>query len=46
MLQEEEWLSQETREKAIEKLDAITPNVLYPDSWEKYSCEELDFAGP
>ena len=46
IIEEADFLSDETRAKAIEKLDSITPNVLYPDSWEKYSCEELNFAGP
>ena len=44
ILSEAEWLSEETRAKAIEKLDAIGFRVLYPDSWEDYSCEELNFA--
>ncbi len=44
ILSEAEWLSGETRAKAIEKLDAIDFRVLYPDSWEDYSCEELDLA--
>ncbi|MDE7245502.1 MAG: M13 family metallopeptidase [Oscillospiraceae bacterium] len=34
MLTSEEWLSDETREKALEKLDHITLNVAYPDKWE------------
>lgn len=46
ILNEADWLSEETRAKAVEKLDAIQKNVLYPDSWEPYSCEELNFAGP
>ena len=33
MLQGEEWLSAETRAKAIEKLDAMTINVAYPDRY-------------
>ncbi len=43
MLQEEEWLSQETRDKAAEKLDALTINAVYPDKWEDYSG--LDISG-
>jgi len=46
IIEEADFLSDATREKAIEKLDAIEPRSLYPDSWEKYSCEELDFDGP
>ena len=46
ILNEADWLSEETRAKAVEKLEAIQKNVLYPDNWEPYSCEELNFAGP
>ena len=46
ILEEAEFLSDETRAKAVEKLEAIDKRILYPDSWEKYSCEELDFASP
>ncbi|MBE5911338.1 M13-type metalloendopeptidase [Pseudobutyrivibrio sp.] len=34
MLEQEDWLSDETKEKAIEKLDSITVNAVYPDKWE------------
>ena len=44
ILAEADFLSDETRAKAIEKLDAIDKGVLYPDSWDKYSYEELNFA--
>ena len=37
MLAEVDWLSQETREKAIEKLDHIGINAVYPDKWEDQS---------
>lgn len=37
MLKGETWLSESTRAKAIEKLDAITPRVAYPDQWRDYS---------
>lgn len=46
ILEEADFLSDETREKALEKLDAITVNVLYPDDWEKYSCEGLEILSP
>ena len=46
ILNDADFLSDETREKAIEKLDAIEPRVLYPDSWEKYEYKGLDFKGP
>ena len=46
ILNEADWLTKETRAKAIEKLEAIQKNVLYPDSWDAYSCEDLNYAGP
>ena len=46
ILEEADFLSDTTRAAAIEKLDNIDKRILYPDSWEKYSCEELNFAGP
>ncbi len=42
MLQSEDWLSEETREKAIEKLDAMRINTLYPEEWEDYSGLDLE----
>ena len=41
---EAEFLSEDTRAKAIEKLDALKKNVLFPDDWSKYECGELNFA--
>ena len=38
MLQNEEWLSEETRAKAVEKLDAMKINVAYPD---RYSDSDI-----
>lgn len=43
MLEEEEWLTEETRKKAIEKLDSLTINAVYPDEWDDYSG--LDLSG-
>ncbi|MBO5556019.1 MAG: M13 family metallopeptidase, partial [Oscillospiraceae bacterium] len=43
ILAEADFFSDATRAKAIEKLDAIGKCVLYPDSWEKYSFEDLNF---
>lgn len=37
MLSTEDWLSEETRQKAVEKLDALTPYVAYPEKWSDYS---------
>ena len=44
ILGEADFLSDETRAHAIEKLDAMRINVLYPDDWGPYSTEGLDFA--
>ena len=33
MLKSEEWLSDETKKKAIEKLNNIKVNAVYPDEW-------------
>ena len=32
-----EWMSPETRQRALEKLDKFTPKVGYPDRWRDYS---------
>lgn len=37
MLQEETWLTEETREAAIRKLDAMTLNAVYPDARDDWS---------
>ena len=39
-----DFISDETRAGAYAKLDNMTRNVLYPDSWEPYSFEDVDFA--
>ncbi|WP_026653938.1 M13-type metalloendopeptidase [Butyrivibrio proteoclasticus] len=43
MLAAEDWLSDETKEYAIAKLDNIKINVVSPDKWLDYSS--LDFTG-
>ena len=45
IIEEADFLSDETRANAIEKLDAISINSLYPDDWDKYSCEALEIKG-
>ena len=45
MLDTEDWLSAETRARAIEKLDAITINAVYPEKWRDYSNLSLDGLG-
>ena len=42
MLAGEDWLSADTRAKAIEKLDAITIHAVYPEKWRDYSGLSLD----
>jgi putative endopeptidase len=37
-----EWMTPETRERALEKLDAFTPKVGYPVTWKDYSALEVD----
>lgn len=32
-----QWMSKETRKKAIEKLEKFTVKIAYPDEWEDYS---------
>ena len=44
MLEANDWLSAETRAKALEKLDTIHVNAVYPDKLGDWSA--LDFAGP
>ena len=44
ILSDADFLSEETRANAIEKLETIDKRILFPDSWEKYSCGELNFA--
>ena len=42
MLDAEDWLSEETRAKAMEKLDAMTINAVYPEKWRDYSGLSLE----
>jgi putative endopeptidase len=37
-----EWMSPETRERALAKLDAFTPKIGYPVKWRDYSTLEID----
>ncbi|MDH3429734.1 MAG: M13 family metallopeptidase [Gammaproteobacteria bacterium] len=36
-----EWMSDETKERALEKLSKFTPKVGYPDVWRDYSTLEI-----
>ena len=42
MLDGEDWLSADTRTRAIEKLDAITIHAVYPEKWQDYSSLSLE----
>ena len=37
-----EWMSQETKAKALEKLNAITIKIGYPDTWRDYSKLDIN----
>ena len=37
-----DWMSSETKDKAIEKLDNFTVKIGYPDKWEDYSMMEVN----
>jgi putative endopeptidase len=39
-----EWMTAETRERALAKLDAFTPKIGYPVKWRDYSALEIDAA--
>ncbi|MDY0908293.1 M13 family metallopeptidase [Microbacterium sp. CFBP9034] len=39
-----EWMTPETRERALAKLDAFTPKIGYPVKWKDYSTLEIDAA--
>jgi len=36
-----DWMGEETKAKAIEKLDKFTVKIAYPDDWEDYSSMEV-----
>ncbi len=44
MLESEDWMSEDTRKKAIEKLDAMTVCAVYPDKW-MYDYKGIDLTG-
>jgi putative endopeptidase len=37
-----EWMSPDTRRRALDKLARFTPKVGYPDTWRDYSALEID----
>jgi len=36
------WMSAETKKKALEKLDKITPKIGYPEKWKDFSSLKID----
>ncbi len=44
MLEEEDFLSEATKEKAIEKLDKLRINCMYPDDWSDYNYDDLELS--
>ena len=41
-IQAQEWMSEETKQKALDKLNGFTVKVGYPDKWEDISGLEID----
>ncbi len=39
-----EWMTPETRQRALDKLDAFTPKIGYPVKWKDYASLEIDAA--
>ena len=39
-----EWMTPETRQRALAKLDAFTPKIGFPVKWKDYSALEIDAA--
>jgi putative endopeptidase len=37
-----DWMSPETRQRALDKLDRFTPKIGYPDRWRDYSALTID----
>ena len=44
IIEDADFISDETRAGAIAKLDSMSRKVLYPDNWEDYSFEDVNFA--
>jgi len=37
-----DWMGQQTRERALQKLDRFTPKIGYPDRWKDYSALQVE----
>ena len=46
MLSEETFISAETRDRALEKLDNLEIRCIYPDDWSPYDLSSVSFSGP
>ena len=44
MLQEEDFLTEATKKKAIEKLDKLRIKCMYPDDWSEYDYGDLELS--
>ena len=44
MIEDEDWLSEDARKKAVEKLDAMKIDAVYPDKW-TYDYNGIDLNG-
>lgn len=42
MLEEEDWISEETKTEALKKLDTLTINSLYPDRWDDFGSLDIE----
>ncbi|MFD1062456.1 M13 family metallopeptidase [Winogradskyella litorisediminis] len=40
-IQKLDWMTEETKQKAVEKLDKFTVKIAYPDEWEDYSSMQV-----
>ncbi|HET8829677.1 MAG TPA: M13 family metallopeptidase [Pelobium sp.] len=41
-IQKQDWMSDATKQKALDKLHAFTPKIGYPDKWENYDGLEIN----
>lgn len=41
-IKELEWMSEETKSEALDKLSKFTPKIGYPDEWRDYTALEID----
>ena len=41
-IKELEWMSDETKNEALDKLSKFTPKIGYPENWKDYSALEID----